>query len=578
MEEVVLLENMTILLLLGGICSVIFKKLKMPAIIGYLVTGIILANYWSGRSQDTDDIVGFLSDLGLVFMMFGIGMELNLQKLKKTGSFAIMVVMIQVPLMLMGGYLGGSLLGLDSLQSIVFGAIISGSSTAVVTVVLKDQIRLTKEEVETVVLVTVVEDVAQVIILSAITPMMSGSDMEISAIIWMFLKIIAFMVAAVSIGLLVVPKFIDWVDAKTSDRNSSEVVLIVSLGLCFAMAWMATQVGLSMAIGAFLMGVIVSQSKPVTKVSTMVEPMKEVFMMMFFISIGLEIKPSYLVDNIGLILAIYLIYFCLKTASVLIAYYLGNRPMRKSFYASISLVAMGEFAFIIGKEALDAGILSSDFYASVIGAALLSMILLPPINSKADEIYDAVSNHTPARIKMGMQEVDKLRNSFFNKIENASKNTQKNFRVRLTYAYVDIVVIILIEIIFFLATPALSEFIADNTMMEMYSATEAVMVINFLMLIPFLYKMIFNFKFIERVLLDAERRASAGNLAKRRSLNYRLTKFVVELNGWIAVILLDFVIILIVPNSVSFFGHLVVAAISSLILVLVYLYSYFKRN
>ena len=111
---------MTILLLLGGICSVIFKKLKMPAIIGYLVTGIILANYWSGRSQDTDDIVGFLSDLGLVFMMFGIGMELNLQKLKKTGSFAIMVVMIQVPLMLMGGYLGGSLLGLDSLQSIVF--------------------------------------------------------------------------------------------------------------------------------------------------------------------------------------------------------------------------------------------------------------------------------------------------------------------------------------------------------------------------------------------------------------------------------------------------------------------------
>lgn len=569
---------MMILLLLGGLCSIIFKKLKMPAIIGYLLTGIILGNYWSGRSADTDEIVDFLSDLGLILMMFGIGMELNLQKLRKTGSFAVMVVMIQVPLMLMGGYLGGMLLGLDSLQCIIFGAIISGSSTAVVTVVLRDQVRLTKEEVETVVLVTVVEDVAQVIILSAITPMMSGSEMEIGSIIWMFIKIILFMVAAMAIGLLLVPRFINWVDEHTSDKNSSEVVLIVSLGLCFLMAWMATKVGLSMAIGSFLMGVIVSQSKPVTKISTMVEPMKEVFMMMFFISIGMEIAPETLVDNIGTILAIYLIYFVLKSSSVILAYYIGNKPMRKSFYASISLVAMGEFAFIIGKEALDAGILSNDFYSAVIGAALVSMILLPPINSKADVIYDFFSNHMPARIKKGMQKVDKTRDSFFNKMENASKNTRKNFRTRLTYTYFDIILIILIEIAFYLATPALSTFLADNSGLSEDLSTQIVMGINFLMLIPVLYTMVFNFKFIERVLLDAERRASAGNTMKRRTLNYRLTKFFVELNGWLLVIFLDFIIILLVPNNVSFLGHLVVAAVASLILVLIYAYSYFRRS
>jgi CPA2 family monovalent cation:H+ antiporter-2 len=577
-EEAAILLNMMILLLLGGLCSIIFKKLKMPAIIGYLLTGIILGNYWSGRSADTDEIVDFLSDLGLILMMFGIGMELNLQKLRKTGSFAVMVVMIQVPLMLMGGYLGGMLLGLDSLQCIIFGAIISGSSTAVVTVVLRDQVRLTKEEVETVVLVTVVEDVAQVIILSTITPMMSGSEMEIGSIIWMFIKIILFMVAAMAIGLLLVPRFINWVDEHTSDKNSSEVVLIVSLGLCFLMAWMATKVGLSMAIGSFLMGVIVSQSKPVTKISTMVEPMKEVFMMMFFISIGMEIAPETLVDNIGTILAIYLIYFVLKSSSVILAYYIGNKPMRKSFYASISLVAMGEFAFIIGKEALDAGILSNDFYSAVIGAALVSMILLPPINSKADVIYDFFSNHMPARIKKGMQKVDKTRDSFFNKMENASKNTRKNFRTRLTYTYFDIILIILIEIAFYLATPALSTFLADNSGLSEDLSTQIVMGINFLMLIPVLYTMVFNFKFIERVLLDAERRASAGNTMKRRTLNYRLTKFFVELNGWLLVIFLDFIIILLVPNNVSFLGHLVVAAVASLILVLIYAYSYFRRS
>ncbi|MBQ2486078.1 MAG: cation:proton antiporter, partial [Candidatus Methanomethylophilus sp.] len=124
MEESILLLNMTMLLLIGWVCSVIFKRLNMPAAIGYIISGIILSNYWGGENADTERIVSFLADLGLVLMMFCIGMELNLKKLGKMGPFAMMVVMIQVPIMLAGGFVGGSMLGLSALQAIIFGAII----------------------------------------------------------------------------------------------------------------------------------------------------------------------------------------------------------------------------------------------------------------------------------------------------------------------------------------------------------------------------------------------------------------------------------------------------------------------
>lgn len=576
-EESVLLVNMTILLLAGGLCSVLFRKLRMPAVIGYLVAGIILANYWSGESADTEEIVDFLSDLGLIFMMFCIGMELNLKKLRKTGMFAIMVVMIQVPVMLLGGVvLGTLLLGLTSLQAIIFGAIISGSSTAVVTIVLKDQDRLTHAEVETVILITVVEDVAQVIILSAVSPMMTGGSMSLEGIIWMFLTIIVFMVAAISLGLIFIPRILDWI----GDKMPDEIMLIIALGMCFAMAWLSTTVGLSMAIGSFMMGVIVSQAKSAKIIEHDIRPMRDVFMMMFFISIGLQITPKSLIDNIGMIIIIYVIYFALKCSSVLLAYFLGNKRMRMSFFSAISLVAMGEFAFIISKEALDSGIISNDFYTSVIGAALVSMILLPLIDKHSEAICDTVQNKSPQFMVNGFMKLEAARTNFYTKLSLASKTTVQNLRTRMAMTYVDVILIIVLEIVFFLATPALADFFYDNTSEEVtkYYATILAMIVNFLLLIPLIYKMVFNIKFVERVMLDSERKASAAGIGNTQRFMARLSKRLIELNVWILIIIIDFLIILVVPNEVDLGGHLLVAAGGAAAIALVQFLRYLRRS
>ena len=576
MEETVLLINMTVLLLLGSVCSIIFKRLKMPAAIGYIMCGIILSNYWGGESTETEEIVEFLSDLGLVLMMFCIGMELNLKKLRKMGAFSAMVVMIQVPIMLAGGYLGAMGLGLNALQAIVFGAIISGSSTAVITIVLAEQERISRADMETLILVTVIEDVAQVLIMSAVSPLMNGQDMDVTGIVIMLVTIILFMTVTIFVGLLFIPKLLDYIGKKYPD----EILLVLSLGLCFGLAFISVNVGMSMAIGAFMMGVIVSQSKTHVAIGHEVEPMKNVFMMMFFISIGLLIRPEDILNNLTTIFIIYLIYFVLKAGSVLIAYFIGNKPIRLGFYCSISLVAMGEFAFIISKEAFSNGIITSDFYASVIGAALVSMICLPLINSKAEAIADFVQVKTPQPIVNGFMKFEVMRSNFYARLSMATKDTMANFRSRLVRLYVDLLLIVIVQIVFVLITPGLADLINNNTpeVISLYATISGVMLLNFLILVPLLFRTVLNATYLAKVYVNSARKAVSAGKGNPHSPVISLMKSMIKVNRWIFIVSFDILILLVTPNSLDLFGHFVVAALGVLIVALAQVILIIRRS
>ena len=568
---------MAILLLLGGFCSIVFKRFKMPAVIGYLVSGIIIAAVgWA--SEETVEIVEFLSDIGLALMMFCIGMELNLTKLRRMGSFAILVVMIQVPIILVGGIvLGGMLLGLDSLQALIFGAIISGSSTAVVTIVLADQKNMSHSDVESLILVTVVEDVFQVLILSAISPLMSGSSMDLDGIIWMFVLIIAFMITAIVVGIALLPKFFDWLHKKMP----AEVQVIIGLGICFGLAYLSIMIGMSMAIGAFLAGVIVSQSKNASKeIEEHVSPMKDVFMMMFFISIGMQISVEGLANNIIPILIIYLIYFLLKFGSVVLAFFVGNKPMALAYHSSIALVAMGEFAFIISKEALGANIISNDFYTAVIGAALVSMIALPVINTQNQKVIGAFAFKSPRFIQRAYHALDVKRGVIYDRISSISKSTQNKFKTGLATVYVNVIIIAIIEVVFIMTNSDITEYVNAHTPDElsMYASSIVVLLLNFIVLIPSLYFIVRYMTFIQRIMLDAERRAIRSGEKQGYSLGVKIMRFFVRRNNWLLVILFDFIILLITPNNVDFLGHMIVLVAGAAVIVISLLYAYIRRS
>ncbi|MCL2296605.1 MAG: cation:proton antiporter [Methanomassiliicoccaceae archaeon] len=568
MDEATFLLNMTFLLLVAGICSVVFKKLRMPAIIGYLAAGIILANYWVGESEETESIISILSSMGLVLLMFCIGMELNLKKLRKTGAFAVMVALVQIPLMISGGYIFGLIMGWDMITSILFGAIISGSSTAVVTAVLKDQGRLSKEDIDTIILITVVEDVVQVVMLSMAAPLLTGSPMELDSMIWMIMIILVFMIVAVSVGLLFVPRALDWIASKMPN----EILLVTAVGMCFAMALMSVWIGMSMAIGAFLMGVVVSQAASRSTIEHDITPMKDIFMAMFFISVGLEIAPQGLIDNFVLTMLIFAVYAVLKAGSVLFAYFVGNRPMRIGFLSSVSLVVMGEFAFIIAKAGLDAGVLSESFYTSVVSAALVSMIFLPIFTSRSGKICDYVYENSPKFLANSLHKAESIRERHYSKIALSSKSTSSKFRERAVLAYLFVLLLFVIEIVFFLFTPAMTDFIYENiggnvTYGICYTI---VLAINFVAIAIPLYSLIKHLKFVEKVLIDSERKAEArgeGNLQRRVIKFY---KAFVRINNWVLVFIFAFVILILVPSSVGLVEHILAMLGGIGIIVLIY--------
>ena len=564
MEELEFLINMTYLILLAGLCSIVFNKLKLPPIIGYLLAGILICNVFE-IPESSAEITEILSDIGLVMLMYCIGMELNLKKLKQDGRFAIIVSLVQLPIMMMAGYFAGILMGYSSTASIALGAIIAGSSTAVLLAVMSMQERIDKKTIETLVLVTVIEDIGQVIIMSMITPLFAGSSMDMTEMIILIVEIVAFMLVSIFVGVKVVPIFLDWV----GENTSAEVLLVLSVGLCFLMAYLAVIIGMSMAIGAFLMGVILSQSKFHKEVGEKIEPMKELFMAIFFISIGMKVTVGGFIDNIGLAVIIFLVFFFSKTASVFLGYFLGNRPYWECFACAISMTAMGEFAFIISEEALKHGVISNGFYTAVIGAALISMVIVPITSRAMFPIIDFFGKRKVAAVSNFGDLALQVRADVYDKI--GSDKFGGSIKRKMHSSYFCLLAIIIIEVLFVQFSTEGQDFLVRMVGME-YLGYILFLLINFFVLAVPTTIIILNLKFIERIANDAGSGLLADANSKRKENFYRRFNL---LGVPFLVAVIDFLILAMVPGP---FGTASSMVIIPIVVALFFIGLYFNKR
>ena len=569
MDELTLLTSLAVFTLLAAVCSIIFNKIKLPALIGYIVAGIIIANLWE-VTPESEEVVEILSDIGLVMLMFCIGLEINLRKIRKQGIFAIEVAVIQLPLMVLGGIVGGTIMGFDMVQCICLGAIISGSSTAVVMAVLKSQKRLDKEHIEMLVLITIMEDIGQVIILSMITPIMASNSptIEINSLIVMIVSIIVFMIVSLLVGLRLVPRIINWV----SDNVSDEILTVFSVGLAFGMALLSIHIGLSMAIGAFLMGMMIAASRKSKEINHKIEPMRDLFMAIFFISIGMEITVSSLVDNIGMIVVIYLLFASLKIGTVFLAYWIGNESCRNGFLSATGLTAMGEFAFIIAAEAYGYGVVDDSFYTSVVGAALVSMIMLPFITKYAAQIWDKSVEKCPRPVYAACCNINGARDRMYSRINASTKKSRKALYRSMTHTYINILAIALLEAAFYFIIPATVEWGSTN-----FGGNETVwgigmLVVNFIVLAVPIYHLVNNVKFLDEIIINGARHIAQreGSSNEPGAIYQRF----LEINTSLVVLAIDAVIIIIVPNSVGLWQHLLVLALALVALAVVFYKKY----
>ncbi len=573
MEESVLLLTMMSMMITAGICAVLFNKLKMPPIIGYLLAGIILVNVFDlSHSKDFSmETVEVLKDIGLVMLMFSIGMELNIEKIKKYGKIAFIVAVIQLPLMVLSGYFFGMILfGLNATASITLGAVISGSSTAVVAAVLKTHERITKEAADTLVLVTIMEDIGQVIILSMVTPLFLGSSISAVEMVRLIILIIVFMVAALLIGIKLVPRALNWI----GDNTSAEVLLVMSVGLCFVLAWLSKFIGMSMAIGAFLMGVILSQSKYCEHIYEKTEPMKEVFMAVFFISVGMEVTFNSFINSLPMAVGILLIFMASKFITVFIGYFVSNQSFEEGFVSSVSLMAMGEFAFIISSEAYSHGVVSETFYTAVIGAALMSMVLLPILTKDMFKASDWLRNRRPQPFARVGERMYAMRDDINMKVES-SPSMGTYIRNNLKKTYFCILLIILIEIVFCEFMETMTDFLADllktDIMDSQYMAYLILMVVNFLLLSVPTYALIKSIKGIDNLVMSGERMITKEFSEEKAKKAKTLYERVLNFSTIALIFIIDFLIMAVVPGP---FGAEKSSLIAIPIAILIFVISY----
>ncbi len=441
--ETTFLLEMAIILVTAGVIAVLFSKLRLPVVIGYLAAGTILGPNLFHHSLIPDIvIINSLANLGIVLLMFTLGLDFNLRRLRKVGLFAALAGTVEIALMISLGYGLGQLLGWSAVQSIFLGAVMSISSTAVILKVLTDLSLLRKEFAEAIVGILIIEDIAAVIILTLASPLAAGNGVTLAGIMLQVAFIGIFMGIILVLGLAVVPKVMDRVFAD----YSSETLLVVSLGFCFGMAILARFFGLSVAIGAFLMGVIISQSKAQERLDDRIAPIKEMFMALFFISIGMLIDPWLVLDNLFVAVLIAVVFIVGKSFAVSVGTFLSNKDAKTSLMTGLGMVAMGEFSFVIAKTAFDLGAVDQLFYSSIVGGALITMLYLPVSYRRAPRTIAIAGRVLPTPIKETLHRVDRLRIDMSTWM-NAHLDRRNEVRRQIFWISIDLLIIFLLQVL-----------------------------------------------------------------------------------------------------------------------------------
>lgn len=370
-----IVADFAVIMTIAAIVYFIFHKLKQPAILGYLVAGVIIGPHTPPFSLISNlDTLATAAELGVILLLFGIGLEFPLTRLRNIGlKVPIGISVIEIALMFLISYGIGWMLGWSFMDSLFLGAALASSSTVVIAKVLTDLGKLKDTSALVMMGVLVAEDILVVLMLALITSIAGAGSLGLPGLAWTISKILLFIFGALIIGSWVVPRIID----RIARLEQNEVLILVALGLCFGLAVVANLLGLSMAIGAFLMGVLVANAKSSGKVTTLTSPIKDMFAAMFFVSMGAFID----ITQFRVFLVPALIVTAVMMVGKMVGCGLGTKILGydtpTSLKVGLGMGQIGEFAFIVAKAGQDLNLISPILFPIIGVAAAITAFATP---------------------------------------------------------------------------------------------------------------------------------------------------------------------------------------------------------
>jgi len=410
------LEDLAMVLCVAAITTVIFQKIRQPVVVAYLLAGLIVGPHITIIPLLSDsERIHTLSELGVILLMFALGLEFSVRKLLRLGPTSGFITALQVGFMIWLGYICGRALGWTPLESIFTGALLSISSTTIVAKAY-DETPVPERLRELAFGVLLAEDLTAVVELAVLTTLASGAAVSAPMMTITIARLILFLVAFVGIGFIVVPPLVRLVVR----IKRPETTLVASIGICFAFALLAEHAGYSVALGAFLAGSLVAESGESEQIEHLVAPVRDIFGAVFFVSVGMMIDPQLIAQHWIALVVLTLAVIGGKIIGVTFASILSGVGTRTSIEAGMSLAQIGEFSFIIAGAGLKSGATREFLYTLAVAVSAITTFLTPYMIRSSAPCADFVARHLPRPLKL----LESLYDSWFERIRQAATTNE----------------------------------------------------------------------------------------------------------------------------------------------------------
>ncbi len=387
-----LIADLALILVCAGVMTLLFKKLKQPLVLGYIVAGFIASPHISFTPSVMDEAsVKTWAEIGVIFLLFALGLEFSFKKLVKVGSTAVIAACTIIFCMMLCGVGVGMAFGWKQMDCLFLGGMIAMSSTTIIYKAF-DDLGLSKQNFARLVLsILIIEDILAIVLMVVLSTLSVSNNFEGTEMLYSIGKLLFFLILWFVVGIYLIPEFLK----RCRKLMSQETLLIVSLGLCFGMVVVADKAGFSAAFGAFIMGSILAETVEAESIEHIVKPVKDLFGAIFFVSVGMMVDPVMIGTYIVPILVVTFVVILGQSVFATFGVVLAGKPLKTAMQCGFSLTQIGEFAFIIASLGVSLHVTSSFLYPIVVAVSVITTFLTPYMIRLAGPATIFVDKHLP---------------------------------------------------------------------------------------------------------------------------------------------------------------------------------------
>jgi CPA2 family monovalent cation:H+ antiporter-2 len=389
------IQDLAVIMLIAGIVTILFHRLKQPVVLGYIVAGVIIGPHTPPFQLIQDrHTIQVLAELGVVFLMFSLGLEFSLKKLSRVGATAFVAALAEISLMIWIGYEIGIFFGWKPMDSLFLGAMLAISSTTIIVKALEELGMKREKFAQLIFGILIVEDILAIGMMALLSGIAMTGEVDAANVFATVGKLSLFMIVALVLGLLAVPRLLVYV----AQFKSNEMMLITVLGLCFGFCLLVVKLDYSIALGAFLIGAIMAEARPLHWIERLIEPVRNMFSAIFFVAIGLLFDPTVLVDYALPIAVITVAVVIGKVLTCGLGTFLAGHDGRTSMRVGMGVSQIGEFSFIIASLGLTLKVTSEFLYPIVVAVSAITTLLTPYLIRLADPLSARLATSMPRRV------------------------------------------------------------------------------------------------------------------------------------------------------------------------------------